>query len=204
MARDAEATRRLIFEVATQEFAAHGIAGARMDRIAQKAGGNKERIYAYFGNKDQLFDAVYSAYLEQSLAAVEFDATDLPGYAGRMVDQFARHPDYLRLSTWYRLERPDGDGLAAVRTVNRVRVDAIRQAQRAGVVRDDLQAAEILTLVQALAASWHTMNPEFGTATARISGRRRRLAVVDAVRRLVTPADRPLDLERSKFRTVTG
>ena len=39
--RDAEATKARILEAATAEFAAHGIAGARVDRIAASAGANK-------------------------------------------------------------------------------------------------------------------------------------------------------------------
>ena len=53
--RDAEATKARIFEAATAEFAAHGIAGARVDRIAQNAKANKQLIYAYFGDKQKLF-----------------------------------------------------------------------------------------------------------------------------------------------------
>ena len=36
----------------------HGLGGARMDRIAERAGLNKRLIYYYFGNKDDLFLAV--------------------------------------------------------------------------------------------------------------------------------------------------
>ena len=56
MARDSEATRRRIFEAAFEEFARHGIAGARIDRIAAAACANKQLIYAYFGSKQALFD----------------------------------------------------------------------------------------------------------------------------------------------------
>jgi hypothetical protein len=35
-------------------------------------------------------------------------ATDLPAYAGRLFDYFEDNPDQLRLSIWYRLERPQG------------------------------------------------------------------------------------------------
>ena len=56
--RDSTATKARLLEAATEEFAAHGIAGARVDRIAAAANANKQLIYAYFGSKDQLFDAV--------------------------------------------------------------------------------------------------------------------------------------------------
>ena len=56
--RDPEATKARIFESAVTEFARHGIAGARIDRIAAEAKANKQLIYAYFGNKAELFAIV--------------------------------------------------------------------------------------------------------------------------------------------------
>ncbi|MFC7648454.1 TetR/AcrR family transcriptional regulator [Streptosporangium lutulentum] len=108
MARDADRTRRRLLEAATVEFAALGIAGARVDRIAEAAGCNKAMIYAYFGNKDRLFDAVFTAQVADFLDQVHLDASDLPGYAGRLFDRYEDHPETLRLATWYRLERPRG------------------------------------------------------------------------------------------------
>jgi len=51
-------TREQILVAATAEFAASGLGGARVDRIARRAGANKRMIYHYFGNKDALFLAV--------------------------------------------------------------------------------------------------------------------------------------------------
>ena len=55
--RNATATKQRLLQAATDEFAAHGIAGARVDRLADTAQANKQLIYAYFGSKDGLFDA---------------------------------------------------------------------------------------------------------------------------------------------------
>ena len=71
--RDADATRTRILEAASSEFGALGIAGARIDRIAEKAGANKAMIYRYFGNKDDLFDAVFTAHVVAFVDAVQFD-----------------------------------------------------------------------------------------------------------------------------------
>ena len=172
-------------ESATTEFARYGIAGARMDRVASQAQASKERIYAYFGNKDDLFDAVYSASVTDTMNAVRFDAADLPGYAGRMFDYFADHPQAQRLSTWYRLERPDGAALQAVIQANRVRLRALAGAQAGGRLTRHFTPAQLLTLIQAMAVSWGTMNPEFATAARKVSRRDRRRAVIDAVSRLV-------------------
>ena len=56
--RDPEASKTAILVAATSEFAEHGFAGARIDRIADRAGVNKRMLYYYFGNKDDLFLAV--------------------------------------------------------------------------------------------------------------------------------------------------
>ncbi|MET7322823.1 TetR family transcriptional regulator, partial [Streptomyces sp. NPDC005549] len=51
-------TRERILTAAMAEFARHGIAGARVDRIAKLARTSKERVYAYFRGKEALYAAV--------------------------------------------------------------------------------------------------------------------------------------------------
>ncbi len=63
--RDSEATKKRILEAAKQEFASHGLSGARVDVIAEKAEANKRMIYHYFGNKEELFTVVLEdAYID--------------------------------------------------------------------------------------------------------------------------------------------
>ena len=54
--RDSAATKRRILDAATAEFAHFGLAGARVDRIAERAGANQQLIYAYFRSKEELFE----------------------------------------------------------------------------------------------------------------------------------------------------
>lgn len=49
--------RERILQAARAEFGTHGFAGGRVDRIARKAGVNKQLLYYYFGSKAQLFQA---------------------------------------------------------------------------------------------------------------------------------------------------
>jgi AcrR family transcriptional regulator len=184
MERNADRTRKRILVAATEEFAARGIAGARVNRIAEEAGCNKAMLYAYFGSKDGLFDAVFTAYVDAYLGAVGFDPANLPEYAGRVFDYFEEHPDHLRLAIWYRLERPEGSRLEAILAVNKSRLGDLEQAQRAGVVPAHFTAVELLALLQAIATSWSSMNPEYGAAVPARADRRH--AVVEAVRRLVS------------------
>src|SRR3954471_28017 len=58
--RDPAATRRKLLTAARREFAQNGLAGARVDEIAARAGVNKQLVYHYFGDKD----AIYLAVLE--------------------------------------------------------------------------------------------------------------------------------------------
>ena len=52
---EAEVTRNDILEVAAREFADKGLAGARIDEIADKTSSSKRMIYYYFGGKDGLY-----------------------------------------------------------------------------------------------------------------------------------------------------
>src|SRR2546430_16990422 len=56
--RDPAATRRKLLTAARREFASRGLAGARVDDIAARAGVNKQLVYHYFGDKDALYLAV--------------------------------------------------------------------------------------------------------------------------------------------------
>ncbi|MCC6212114.1 MAG: helix-turn-helix transcriptional regulator, partial [Burkholderiales bacterium] len=56
--RDPDRNRGRILAAALAEFARHGLGGARVDRIARRAGANKRMLYYYFGNKEDLFLAV--------------------------------------------------------------------------------------------------------------------------------------------------
>lgn len=185
MVGDSEATRRRLLDAAAREFAEHGIAGARVDRIATAARSNKAQIYHYFTNKDGLFDAVLSELAGDVLREAPIDATNLPEYAGRLFDRFADDPVKERLVMWYRLE---GEGYAAVEIVvasTRDKLAAIAAAQREGLVPNRFTPAELLTLVVHLSALWSSMTPEMTAHTVDIPRERRRRVVVDAVAALL-------------------
>ena len=69
--RDPERTRAKILDAATDEFTKHGLGGARVDRIAKRAGTNERMLYYYFVSKDQLFLTVLeSVYIRLADAAL--------------------------------------------------------------------------------------------------------------------------------------
>ena len=57
-AQDPEGVQKNIIEIATQEFAANGYNGARVDEIAARTNTSKRMLYYYFGDKEGLFRAV--------------------------------------------------------------------------------------------------------------------------------------------------
>ncbi|MEU4365479.1 TetR family transcriptional regulator [Promicromonospora sp. NPDC023987] len=127
-------TPERIVEAAAAEFARYGLAGARVDRIAERAEANKQRIYAYFGGKEALFDQVVAARILDLMDAVPFEADDLPGYAARLFDFAVGRPDFVRLVLWHSLERPGGfstpDQSAASSTASSTaKIGALREAQ---------------------------------------------------------------------------
>lgn len=108
MSRQSASTKEALLAAARVEFAAHGIAGARVDRIAERAGVNKERIYGHFGSKEKLFDAVMNEALDEIVEMVSQVIDDVGEYVGRMYDYHAAHPELLRLILWEALHYGDG------------------------------------------------------------------------------------------------
>ncbi|MGJ7906499.1 TetR family transcriptional regulator [Actinopolyspora sp. H202] len=187
---DGQATRRRLLDAATAEFTRHGIAGARVDRIAASAQANKAQLYAYYGSKDQLFDTVFHEHLRLVVDLVPLDVTDLPGYAARLYDAYLEHPEIVLLATWARLERtPTGDLLTAAADDVARKLTAIAGAQRDGLVTADLEPSEVYSMVIAISMTW---SPASTTYTASADEdpavhERRRYALAETVRRAFTP-----------------
>jgi AcrR family transcriptional regulator len=71
--RDAERTQQALLTAAEAEFASKGLAGARVDVIAEQAAANKRMLYYYFGSKEDL----YLAVLERAYGAMREKERDL-------------------------------------------------------------------------------------------------------------------------------
>ncbi|MFE3177974.1 TetR family transcriptional regulator [Amycolatopsis sp. NPDC059090] len=108
MAYDSAATKDRILAAASAEFAAYGVAGARVDRIAAAAEANKRAIYDYFGDKKALFAAVLERLMTELAEAVPpASDADLGAYAGALFEYHRAHPEALRLLLWEALEIGD-------------------------------------------------------------------------------------------------
>jgi AcrR family transcriptional regulator len=174
------ATRERILAAAHDEFSLHGFAGARVDRIAEGAGSNKRLIYAHFGDKDGLFDAVLARNLETVAQHVAFEADDLPTYAERLYDFWSEHPDRLRLFMWRNLERPERTPLqgfdAYPQWIEQIRV-------RGPELASDIPPSHVFDFVLALASAW-VVPVDVSRRPSADEVARRRESVREAVRRL--------------------
>jgi AcrR family transcriptional regulator len=189
--RDARATQERLLVAAIDEFAQHGLAGARIDRIAERADANKRLIYVYFGSKDDLFDAVLARTLGVLTEAVPFTPEDLPGYAGALFDQLVGHPKVLRLATWRNFERESASERERASFAGKVA--AIKSAQKAGTIDAAIPPADLLAMLMSLVTSWLSAPValrELGGGGDPMAPRRlkqHRRALVEAVARVVAP-----------------
>ena len=183
------ATRRRIVEAAIAEFARYGIAGARVERIVGDARTNKAQLYAYFGSKERLFDAVFLESLEHIADAVTFDATDLADWAVRLYDEYLENPDLIRLATWARLERsPEGRVAPEVEKFDDAKIRAIAQAQADGIVRSG-DPYDLMALVIAMSMTWSPVSNVYAASAGEPTDRhdQRRALLREAVQRAVAP-----------------
>lgn len=99
-----------ILEVATREFAAYGLAGARIEKIQQQTLTSKRMIYYHFGSKEGLYRAVIERAFERAREIdKDFDPdADTPENALKQIASnafvaFTKNPSFVRLLTFENL-----------------------------------------------------------------------------------------------------
>ena len=99
--RQPEVSRHAILQASLVEFAQEGLAGARMDAIAEAAGVNKALLYYYFHDKDTLYGAVLDRFFARLLERI-MGVCDRPGTAGeRFLSYVKTHFDSIAESPYY-------------------------------------------------------------------------------------------------------
>jgi AcrR family transcriptional regulator len=145
--RDAERTRQALLAAAEVEFSTKGLAGARVDVIAEQAAANKRMLYYYFGSKEDL----YLAVLERAYGAMreterQLNLTNLePLEAIRTLVEFKF--DYCQEHQQIIALLAGENMLGAVhlkrsrrlREINLSLVDEIRAVLEAGVAKGDIK-----------------------------------------------------------------
>jgi AcrR family transcriptional regulator len=150
--RPPEETRERILRVAAGEFAAKGLAGARVDEIARRAQANKQLVYYYFGGKLGLYNEVLGHMIGESRQRIEAEA-ECETIVEKLRLMVARGSEptgirWQRLLAFEALEA--GSEGAFVREEERAgswrrHVESVRDAQAAGELDPELDA-ELLAL----------------------------------------------------------
>lgn len=159
---DPERTMANILQVAQQEFAEKGLAGARIDEISDATHTSKRMIYYYFGSKEGLYLKVLeAAYEEMRSQESQLRLDDLePQMALRRLVEytFDHHwssQSYIRLVMAENMNR--GQYLAQSPAIQDLNVPAISAIQglydrgvASGVFRPGLDALDIHASISAL------------------------------------------------------
>jgi TetR/AcrR family transcriptional regulator len=202
--RDPAATRKKLLTAARREFAASGLAGARVDEIAARAGVNKQLVYHYFGDKDALYLAVLEWVYEEIRAQErKLNLEGLPPQQAikRLIeasfDHLAAHPDFIVL-----LNDENRGGARHVRGSRKLEamhsplvsmVQAIlSEGVRAGVFRKGINPVHLYISIAGLSYFYFSNTPTlsaiFGKDLSSPAARKaRRKHVVDLVLQSLRP-----------------
>jgi AcrR family transcriptional regulator len=195
--RDPAGTRARILAAATREFARLGLGGARVDRIAERAGANKRMLYYYFGDKDDLFLAV----LEQAYAGIrsaeqELHLLDVAPVEGvrRLVEftwrYYLDHPEFLTLLNSENLHRARHlKRSKRIRAMNSPLIatlaDVLRRGEAAGTFRGGVDPLQLYISIAGLAyfflSNNHTLSQVFDQNLAAPAAREERLEHMTAL-----------------------
>jgi len=161
--RDPALSRQLILSAAQDEFAAYGLNGARIDRIAKRAGASKNLIYHYFGSKDRLYLTVLESIYREMRADQDDAALEaLPPLEGmrklvaNTFDHFARSPALIRLMSIENIHFAKHlKKSKSVKPLYQPLLHAIRtlldRGQSSGVFRKDVDAVDLYISMSGLA-----------------------------------------------------
>ncbi len=195
-------SREEILTVAMEEFADHGLSGARVDAIAERTRTSKRMIYYHFRSKEELYRAVLErAYSEIRMEEAELDVNSMsPMDAIRRIveltfDHDENHPQFIRLVSVENIHRARSlSELPTIRKRNATiidRLNSILERGRAqGVFRKDVSALDVHLVISALcffrASNRYTFGAVFDCNLSEPSLRKwHRQMIVDAVLRFL-------------------
>ncbi len=160
--RNATATKKRIMEAARYEFAKKGFDGARVDDIAKRADINKQMLYHYFGNKDDLFTTVledsYHA-LRQKEASLSFEKMPASEAIISLVEftwgYYLKHPELMQLLiSENQMEARHLKAASFAKDVNKNHVDILHRllerGQREGNIRSNIDPIQLYINIASL------------------------------------------------------
>lgn len=190
--RDADRSQSTILAAARDEFAEYGLGGARMDRIAERAGLNKRLIYYYFEDKETLFQAVLEqAYRDIRQQELTLHLLDLePAAAVRRLVEFTwnyylEHPEFLTLLNSANLHKARHlEGSQRARQLNSPLIallaEILERGRREGSFRGGVDPVQLYVSIAALSYFYlsnnHTLSAIFGRDLMTPKARSERLS----------------------------
>lgn len=169
--RDPEGTQRALLAAATAEFAEKGLAGARVDEIARRAGVNKQLVYHHFGSKEDLYRAaleqVYAGIRaqEQALQLSELPpAVAMERLVGFSFDYLVEHPEFIALLNDENRGRarhlPDTAQLQDMHApLITLLHETLERGGREGVFRTDMDPVNVYISIAGLSYFYFSNNP---------------------------------------------
>lgn len=149
--RDPERTRQALLDAALAEFAAKGLAGARVSEIAARAGVNKQLISYHFNGKRGLYEALGERWLEREQ---EFADPALP--LAELLVAYMRESVAQRDMTRLFLREALEDGpspTAAHEERDAQEIADLHRRQAAGELDARLDPAFVMLMLQAIASA---------------------------------------------------
>ncbi len=198
--RDADQTQAAIVAAARAEFAAKGLAGARVDAIAQLTATSKHMIYYYFGSKEGLYRATLeNAYSTFRMAeeAVDYEAMTaveaLAAFVGQSFDSHFASPEFVRIIMGENIN--NGEHMAEVEGLERRRgvLDSMARIIDRGVAsghfRSDIDLLQLHMTISSMCfyyvANRHTFGHIFNLDLGSPGqAGKRRAEVIDSVLRI--------------------
>ena len=167
--RRAVRTKEDILKIATDEFAANGYSGSRVDLIAARTRTTKRMIYYYFGSKEGLYLAVLERTyaqirrVERGINIEELSPDEaLRRLAEATYDHHTTHEAFIKLVSIENIHR--AEHLRQSETILRENVTAItlleqviERGVREGLFRDDVDAVDVHMMISAYAC-FHVAN----------------------------------------------
>lgn len=201
-----EKTREDILTVATEEFAAFGLSGGRVDAIAEKTRTSKRMIYYYFGSKEDLYLAVLEkAYRKIRSLEADLELAGMPPMQALRTlitttfDHDENNPEFVRLvsienihhATHMKRSSEIGDlNISVIRTI----ADILERGRKEGVFRREVDPIDLHMLISAFCFFRVSNRYTFGTIFHRdVSApeyyNRHKAMIADAVLAYVTMAE---------------
>ena len=177
--RDSRRTRDNILKAALKEFADKGLAGARVDLVAEQAGINKRMLYYYFGGKDDLYRAVLEkVYSEMRDAEAALDLQGLtPMKAIERIVEFKfdyplKHPYLIKLLAGENmLKAVNLKRLKSLQSENQKIIDRLEglllAGQADGSIRDGIDPLHLYVTISAVSYFYFSNTPSLSVTFGR-------------------------------------